>query len=342
MKKKNSNVLKLKNTFKKKEKLSRIYSSFKSHLNKTIKDAPFLVAVSGGPDSLALTALSHMYKMENKNKVFYALIDHKIRKNSSSEAKSVKALLKPFNIQLNIIRNIKKIEKNIQSSAREIRYDLLSSFCKKRSTKFILTGHHSDDQVETFLIRLSRGSGVQGLSSMDQISKLKDNIKLFRPLLDYKKKELNYIAKSVFKKSFKDPSNRDNKYLRTRIRILGKQLEKSGIHHDQIIQSIKNLTISRNTLNNYLFKVTKNCVKRKKNEILIDFNKLDKEPVEIAQKIISYEIKNFIKSYYPPRSKKVQNLFNLVKKNAQIKLTLGGCIIEKSINLISIKREKKQ
>jgi tRNA(Ile)-lysidine synthase len=342
MKKKNSSVLKLKDAFKKKDKLSKIYSIFKSHLNKTIKDAPFLVAVSGGPDSLALTALSQMYKIERKNKVFYVLVDHKIRKNSSSEAKTIKIFLKTFNIQLNIISNTKKIEKNIQSSAREVRYDLLSDFCKKKSTKFILTGHHSDDQVETFLIRLSRGSGVQGLSSMDQISRLKDNIKLFRPLLDYKKKDLKYIAKSIFKKSFKDPSNKDNKYLRTRIRGLGKQLEISGIHHDQIIQSIKNLTISRNTLNNYLFKVTKNCVRRKKNEILIDFRILDKEPDEIAQKIISYEIKHFVKSYYPPRSKKVQNLLNLTKKNAQIKLTLGGCIIEKSSNLISIKREKKQ
>ena len=75
---------------------------------------------------------------------------------------------------------------------------MLSSFCKKHNIKFILTGHHSDDQIETFLIRLSRGSGVDGLSSMKSVSKLNNNIRLIRPLLNFRKQELHLYYKKNF------------------------------------------------------------------------------------------------------------------------------------------------
>ena len=111
-----------------------------------------------------------IFSIETKAKVFYVLIDHGIRKDSSKEAVKVKKLLKKHKISLVVLKNEEKINKNIQAKAREIRYKLLLNFSKKKRAKYILTAHHSDDQIETFLIRLSRGSGVQGLSSMNTIS----------------------------------------------------------------------------------------------------------------------------------------------------------------------------
>ena len=127
-----------------------------------------------------------------------------------------------------------------------------------------MTGHHRDDQIETFLIRLSRGSGIQGLSSMQKVSNLNSKIKLIRPLLDEKKKDLSVLSKQYFGKFFKDPSNTNKKYLRTKIRILIKQFEKSGIEHERIISSINNLGITRDTLNTFISRVEKICVKKKK------------------------------------------------------------------------------
>ena len=98
MSKKNSNVI-LKDCFKNYEELSHIYSSFKKKLN-SFKKKTFLIAVSGGPDSLALTALAKTYSNKNKCKIYYVLIDHNIRKNSSNEAKSVKRLLIKHQIHL--------------------------------------------------------------------------------------------------------------------------------------------------------------------------------------------------------------------------------------------------
>ncbi len=119
--------------------------------------------------------------------------------------------------------------------------------------------------METFFIRLSRGSGLHGLSSMRPIYKIEDNINLIRPLLDFKKIKLIKISKLIFGRYYKDPTNRNTKYLRTRIRNLQESLETSGINYDQVIKSIRNLSSSRDTLDQYFNKIYKNTVKKTNN-----------------------------------------------------------------------------
>ena len=339
MSKKNSSAI-LKNQFKDYTELSKIYSAFSKKI-KNLQKKIFLVAVSGGADSLALTALIKSFSYKNKCKVSYVLIDHNLRKNSETEAKSVKRLLKKFQINLNIIKNNRIIKKNIQSEARRIRYNLLSSFCKKRKIKVILTAHNLEDQVETFFIRLSRGSGIQGLSSMKQSNKIENNITLLRPLLEVKKDQLIKISKLIFNKFYKDPSNNNVKYLRTRIRKLKKSIESSGINYDQIFQSIKNLASSRDTLNLYFEKIYKDTVKFDKNKILINCNEFDKLNLEMKIRIIKNSIKNFTKSYYMLRSKKIINLIDNIEQKNSKKFTLGGCIIIKEKKHIILEKEIK-
>jgi len=342
MNKKDSSVLQLKD-LSSNNKTSHIYSNFRSQLNTSIKKNTFLVAVSGGPDSLALSALSHTYLIEKKSKVFFVLVDHGIRTNSSIEAQNVKNLLKKKGINLTVLKNKKKINKNIQSQAREARYQLLLNFCKKKKIKFIMTGHHRNDQIETFLIRLSRGSGIQGLSSMNKVSSLNNTTKLFRPLLSEKKEDLVFLAKYYFGKIFKDPSNTNQKYLRTKIRNLIKQFEKSGIKHDRIINSINNLASTRDTLNSYIKKIERNCVIKKKNTININLKNFLLENNEIQLKIFSNCVKTISKNYYPPRAKKVLNLLNRIQSNKSLKATLGGCKVNRiKKNLIISKEELKK
>jgi len=342
MSKKDLSVLKLK-ILNLNNKTSLIYSNFKLQLEKFIKKNTFLVAVSGGPDSLALSALSHTYLSEKKNKVFFVLVDHGIRTNSSKEAKAVKNLLKKKRINLTILKNKEKINKNFQSHARKVRYKLLLNFCNKHKIKFVMTGHHRDDQIETFLIRLSRGSGIQGLSSMSKVSSLNNKTKLFRPLLDEKKQDLIFLAKYYFGKVFKDPSNTNQKYLRTKIRNLIKQFEKSGIKHDRIINSINNLAATRDKLNSYIQRVEKNCAIKKKKTVHINLKKFLFENNEIQLKIFSNCIKYISKNYYPPRAKKVLNLLGRIKSYKKLKVTLGGCVINKlQNNLIIYKEELKK
>jgi len=338
MSKKNSSVS-LKNGFKDYKDLSKIFSNFKNKLD-TLKKDKYVVAVSGGPDSLALVALTKAYTFFSKTKFYYLLIDHNIRKNSNLEATKVKKLLKKKSINLNIFLNKKKIIKNIQAEARNVRYNILTSFCKKNRVKVLLTAHNLEDQVETFFIRLSRGSGLKGLSSMKPLSRINSQVSLFRPLLDTKKKFLIKISKNIFGTYFQDPSNKSKKYLRTKVRNLKKPLENSGIKYEQIFRSIQNLSLSKKTLDGYLNNIFKKLINKTNNEISINFNKYKDLSNDTKMALINESIKKIKKNYYDMRSKKVDNLINSIDKRNFKKTSLGGCVFFKKGENLCLKVEK--
>ena len=339
MSKKNSSV-NLKNGFKDYKDLSAIFLNFKNKLD-SFKKKKYLVAVSGGPDSLALVALTKSYTFCKKTKFYYLLVDHNIRKNSSQEAKKVKKLLKKEYLNLKVLLNKKKITRNIQAEARNVRYNILKSFCKKNNIKVILTAHNLEDQVETFLIRLSRGSGLKGLSAMKPYSKITNQVSLFRPLLDTQKEFLIKISKIIFGKYIKDPSNEDQKYLRTKVRNLKKPLEKSGIKYEKIFKSIQNLSLSKKTLEGYLSKIFKEFIKKSNSKILINFKKYKNLNKDIKIAVINQSIKLLKNNYYDLRSKKVENLINNFDKKNFKNSTLGGCIFFKKGRYLCLKSEKR-
>ena len=338
MSKKNSSV-NLKSGFKDNKDLSHIFLNFKDKLDTQKKDK-YVVAVSGGPDSLALVALTKAYSFLRKTKFYYVLIDHNIRKNSNQEAQKVKKILRKKNINLKIFLNKKKIIKNIQAEARKTRYDILLNYCKKKGVKILLTAHNLEDQVETFFMRLSRGSGLRGLSAMKPLNKINSQVSLFRPLLATKKKFLVKISKNTFGKYFKDPSNKNEKYLRTRVRNLKKPLENSGIKYDQIFKSIQNLSLSKKTLEEYLNKIFKELIKKKNKVIAINLNKYKALSKDTKMALINESIKMLKKNYYDLRSKKVDNLIKRLEKPEFKKTTLGGCIFFKKGENLCLKVEK--
>jgi tRNA(Ile)-lysidine synthase len=176
---------------------------------------------------------------------------------------------------------------------------------------------------------------------MKPLSELENNIKLYRPLLDIKKKFLIKISKLTFGKYFKDPSNKDKKYLRTKIRDLKKPLSKSGIDYEQIIKSINNLASSKETLDEYFNIIFRDTVKKQKNKISINLKKFHNFNEEIRMMLINKSIKVLKKNYYNPRSKKVINLIKEIEKNKYLKSTLGGCIISKKSNILYLTNRKK-
>ena len=164
------------------KKISRIYKQFEKNFE---LNQDFIVAVSGGPDSLALCFLSKIYSIKKRLKVKYLHVNHKLRNNSTKEAKFVKLLLKKLSTNLEILTWVgKKPKSNIQSIARDKRYELLLNKAKKLKINNILLGHHKDDLIENFFIRILRGSGLNGMVSFDQRTNLQ-NINLIRPLLKF-------------------------------------------------------------------------------------------------------------------------------------------------------------
>ena len=226
----------------------QIYKKFESNL--PVKKN-FVVAVSGGPDSLALSFLAKIYSIKKSVNIKYFIVDHKLRKNSTLEANYVKKILTNFSIKLNILTwKGKKPKKNIQSIAREKRYKLLTDVAKKYRIKNILLGHHLDDLFENFFIRILRGSGLQGLVSLDKETQ-NNNINLIRPLISIEKDDLVYISKIVFRSYIEDPSNEDDKFKRVKVRNLLKELSLEGLDKNKFFLTIKNLKFSNENIKFY-------------------------------------------------------------------------------------------
>ena len=324
----------------KKKKISRIFNEFSTSLKVKRKLA---VAVSGGSDSLALAYLTKCYALKNNIEVKYFIVDHKIRKESSLEVKSVKSVLKKIGIESKVlVWKGKKPSKNIQAIARNKRYSLLADECKKNDINHLLIGHHLNDLFENFLIRLVRGSGLNGLISFDKNTKYKDkNLNILRPLLDLEKKDLLYISKEVFNFFVDDPSNINTVYKRTRIRNLLQALEKEGLDKKKLKLTINNLKDSNKTIKFYVDKnLEKNCFFFAGKNIYILNNNFFDQSHEVIFRSLTKIIQNLGNKYYPVRGKSINELINRISVKSFSKVTLGGCFIERVNETILISQEK--
>ena len=337
---KNLNANKIHRVLQKKiinKKIKHLFNLFEKELR--IKEK-FSVAVSGGPDSLALAFLAKVYSIKNKLAIKFFIVDHKLRKESTDEAKKVKKLLKGLNINSEILSwNGKKPKKNIQSIARKKRYELLFSKCKKYKINNLLLGHHLDDLYENFFIRIVRGSGLKGLASLEKKNQI-NKINLIRPLLVFDKSDLIFISEHVFNFFIVDPSNKDSKYTRVRIRSFIDELKKEGFDKNKLFLTIKNLRRSNQTLSFYVEqnKRLNSFLNQKKNELILNEN-FFKNPYEIIFRSMIDSIKIIGGKYNTVRGKKIDNILNKIENNVQIKETLGGCIIKKLNQTVIISKE---
>jgi len=324
-------------------KILNYYKQFKSLVLKDIKKQSFALAVSGGADSLCLAYFSKVYASEFGNKIHVLIVDHGIRKESYKEALNVKKILNKKTILSKILKWRGEIPvKNIQKKARDIRYSLISNYCVKKNIKYVVTAHHGDDQIENFFIRLIRGSGLTGLSSMSTKTNYSNKLKIIRPFLNLKKLELEYVTLNYFKTYINDPSNIDEKFLRARIRKYRKHMESEGLDTRKIIRTVENLVSANKALNHYKEKaIHKHALFTSKNKCLINKKIFSEEAGEIIFKSFSDILSLISNTYYPPRSKKIVNLIKRVKKLKFTKSTLGGCVIEDKDNFILISKEAK-
>ncbi len=176
---------------------------------------------------------------------------------------------------------------------------------------------------------------------MKVISQINNDLSLFRPLLDVQKKFLIKISKTIFGMYFKDPSNKNKKYLRTNVRNLKKPLEKSGIKYAKIFKSIQNLSNSKITLESYLNKVINELIKKQNGEILINFKKYKGLNNETKIALINKSIKKLKSNYYDLRSRKVENLIKNLNNRGFKNSTLGGCVFFKKGEDLCLKVEKR-
>jgi len=173
------------------------------------------VAVSGGPDSLALLLLANAAR---PGEVFAATVDHGLRPESHDEAQMVASLCEALGVPHEILP-VAVGAGNLQAQARKARYRALAGWMTQEGLKLLATAHQADDQAETLMMRLNRGSGVSGLSGVRAQARVPDtDLQLIRPLLGWRKEELIELLRAVNVDAIDDPSNQDEKFDRVRIR----------------------------------------------------------------------------------------------------------------------------
>jgi tRNA(Ile)-lysidine synthase len=197
-----------------------------------------ILAVSGGPDSTALLLLAARWRRARKSgpKLLAVTVDHGLRRASASEARAVKRLARTLGVPHRTVRwQGRKPATGLQEAARDARYRLLAAAARKAKACHVLTAHTLDDQAETVLIRMSRGSGLTGLGAMAPASPLpagapsEKSVMLIRPLLALPKARLVATLKHAGVGFADDPSNRDPRFTRARLRGVMPVLAREGL-----------------------------------------------------------------------------------------------------------------
>ena len=316
-------------------------------VNKPSKN--FVFGLSGGVDSMVLLYLIKRFLDQNKSmkiNVFPIIIDHNLRVESSSEAENVKSISEGIGFKT----TIKKIEKqkpngNIQNWARENRRELLFESCSDLRANLILA-HHLDDQAETLYMRLSKNSGLDGLSGMKTIT-FWNGIFILRPFLTFSKEEIVRYAQKNNINFFEDPSNSLLKYERVRVRQKLIQIKRNK--WENVSTDLNNFSIICNKLVtkiNFLFEhwLEQNVLVDKCGVIRVNY----KSALTLFKKSDLYCIKFFSKiiqtvggKKYPPKRKQIYELIKALFTNNFKKRTLGNVYIFYYKNYIFFIREKR-
>ncbi len=325
------------------KKINQIYFRFRETISSFVGKEKFAIAVSGGSDSLALSVLAKLYSLENDNDFIALIIDHKLRKESADEAKQTYKNLTQNKIKAKILTyRGEKFSSNVQKKARDLRYDLFEKYCAKNKIKFLILAHHQDDLIENFYIRLIRGSGIKGLTSLKNVFEYSKNFHLLRPLLNFNKEELLNITKKSYSSWVEDRSNKNDKFLRVRIRKMQYKLQKEGFDPKRIIKTIENLNTAKDSLEFYIFKSEKKYLKfYKEGYAKLKSSIFNNEAQEVIFRVIIKAIHFVSGEYYPPRSDSLKTLMKNLSTKSFKSSTLGGCLIKKDKSIISFFREDR-
>lgn len=293
------------------------------------------VGVSGGADSLALTLLLNQYCQDHSIQFFALTVDHGLRKKSEQETKQLSDWLSAWDIELHILKwTGHKPIANIQDEARVARYGLMGQWCKDNGISHLFLAHHMQDQAETFLIRLFRGSGVDGLSAMKRSSefptaKKSDKFpKIYRPLLGVCKESLEKYLINLNQKWIEDPSNNDNKFTRVQVRDLLQNNVIKGFDVARLSSTVDRMQRVRSFLEEQTRLALSDYVSYSDfgyASLNLNFQKNLHE--EISLRLLSEVLKTIGGRGHPPRHEKLKALLNNFKKPKFSGKTLLGVIM---------------
>lgn len=281
------------------------------------------VAVSGGADSLALTLLAIEWGRARDIPIQAFTVDHGLRPESGAEAAQIHSLLAAKGIDHTVLHWQPPAlpEGNIQATARDARYHLLLKACKSHGIRHLLLAQHQDDQAETFLMRLQRGSGVDGLSAMQPV-KRREGIFLLRPLLNLPKSALVATLQAKGHSWVEDPSNHKERFTRTRMRRILPLLQDVGISSQVLADTATRMGRARDFLSQETARARAHCLTlHPEGYITLHLPALHALHEEIGLRVLADVFRLMNHDAYRPRFSELENLYYGLPEAR----TLAGC-----------------
>ncbi len=304
--------------------------------------SPLAVAVSGGGDSMALAHLVAAWSGGRRGTVAALIVDHRLRRDSAAEAAAVAGWVRRIGLVPHVlVWHHGDLTGRIQETARAARYRRLVSWCQRNGVTRLLLAHHLDDQAETLLLRLASGSGIRGLGCMRTRLPL-DTIELVRPLLAIPKSRLLATIRHRGGGFVDDPSNRDLRYTRNRIR---------GLLQDPASRLPEPATLTRAARSfRRLAAAADRAVARHLGASLqvsplgwvaVGRSRLATLPDLLALPCLGAVVQAVGGRPYPPRTRSLRLLLEAVRSPRPRTCTLGGAILAAGHHRVTVTREPR-
>lgn len=286
------------------------------------------IAVSGGGDSMALSyALSQLLP---EQEIHFLTVDHGLRPEAAEEALAVKGWVSGVGVHETLVWEHDGLDSKVQEDARQARYDLMLDYCEKHNIQTLFVGHHQDDLIETFLMRLSSGSGVDGLSSIAPVSHMRE-IMIVRPFYEESHEDLLAYCREQDVAWIEDPSNDQDKYKRVRFRKAQEFLEEEGLTARRLSKTIERMVRVREALDGTTQSILSDIsLESEDNTYQMDLAKFYALHAEFKIRVLSLIIQKMTgNTGYPPRLEKLEGVaFDVVREKSFRKRTFAGCLFE--------------
>ena len=298
------------------------------------------VAVSGGGDSMALLDLMLRQGGEAGVSVEAVTVDHGLRPEARDEAAMVEAFCSAHGASHSVLHwDGWDGRHNLQAQARKARYELIADWATRSELDCVALGHTRDDVAETFLMRLSRAAGVDGLAAMEQRFD-RFGVTWIRPLLRLRRGDLRDYLKACGISWAEDASNEDERFDRVKARKILAALEPLGIDAESLGQTSDHLHAARRALQHYTCQeAEQRIVLEDRGDLILTFDASDSIPDEIMRRLLVAGIQWVSGAHYPPRNASVNELDAAIARVGSH--TLGGCVVslDERNNRIRIARE---
>lgn len=307
---------------------------FANHIESLQPSRQLAVAVSGGGDSMALLVLAAEWAAARSVSLTALTVDHGMRPAAPAEAAQVAAWCGAVGVAHHTLRvTVPAPTSNVQLWARTQRYELLTGWARTTAGTELLLGHTLDDQAETFLLRLARGSGVDGLAAMAAVAE-RDGVRLLRPLLTVSRERLRATLRARGQEWIEDPSNSDWRFQRTRARQALTALAPLGLDVRRLAKTANTMARARDALTAVANELRTLAVHEGGlGEVLLDPQPFRTAEPEIALRVLGDVLRSVSGAVYRPRFRSLQSALQwLVSSGGPAGRTLHGCELRRGLD----------